>query len=385
MLDLSRLTQTTREMGRALAHQERTFSERVAVGRQWLEAFAETGDALRESAEASGAAIPAGEPLNTVVPCPSIPARFTVIGADGTAIQPDRHGQALYYLLNIGSLVYRHGSGETPEARSIPSLHYTDDDLYEGSLLVAGNLLDVRRDLAEISHLADLVEAEPSGKVLALVDGTLILWVLENLPAPGRREKVSRYLTQLDRIRQKGAALAAFISRPRHSEVGRLLHLARAGGDPQRAREMENPLERVPDRVLFAHLPPGCRSALFASPNPVNRAFYVPAGHEILFFYLNVADEGEEPVIARVEVPLWVAEDEERLALVHAGIVAQCRVAGGFPYVLARADELAYISGPEREQLEEMVGMALLAAGVVPAPSPKAFYKGLTRRGRRWF
>ncbi|MCS7281805.1 MAG: DNA double-strand break repair nuclease NurA [Anaerolineae bacterium] len=384
MLDLSRLTRTAREMGQALAHQERTFTERVAEGRAWLKTFAESGETLREGAEAFGAAIPTGEPLNTVVPCPPIPARFTAIGADGTAIQPDRHGQALYYLLNIGSLVYRHGSGQTPEARSIPSLHYTDDDLYEGALLVSGNLLDVRRDLAEISHLADLVEAEPSGPILALVDGTLILWVLENLPAPGRREKVTRYLTQLDRICQKGAALAAFISRPRHSEVGRLLHLAQSGGDVQRARERENPLERIPDRVLFAHLPPGSRSALFASPNSINRMFYVPAGHEILFFYLNVADEGEEPIIARVETPRWVTEDKQRLALVHAGIVAQCRITGGFPYVLARADELAYISGPEREQLEEMVGMALLAAGIVSAPSPKAYYKSLTRRGRRW-
>ncbi|RME30786.1 MAG: DNA double-strand break repair nuclease NurA, partial [Thermoflexia bacterium] len=256
--------------------------------------------------------------------------------------------------------------------------------LYEGSLLVSGNLLDVRRDLAEISHLADLVEGESFGPVLALVDGTLILWVLENLPASGRREKVARYLAQLDRIRRKGAALAAFISRPRHSEVGRLLHLARAGGDAQRARETENPLERIPDRVLFAHLPSGSRSALFASPSGINWDFYVPAGHGVLFFYLNVADEGEEPVIARVEVPRWVAEDRDRLAFVHAGVVAQCRIAGGFPYVLARADELAYISGPEREQLEEMVGRALLAEGVIPVSSPKAYYKSLTRRGRRW-
>ncbi len=383
MLDLSRLTHSAREMGQALARQEQTFAERVAEGREWLEAFAEAGPTLQETAGAFGAAIPTGEPLNAVVPSPPIPARFTVIGADGTAVQPDRHGQALYYLLNVGSLVYRHGSGETPEARSIPSLHYTDDDLYEGTLLVSGNLLDVRRDLAEIAHLADLVEAEAQTPVLALVDGTLILWVLENLPASGRREKVARYLAHLDRIRRKGAALAAFISRPRHSEVGRLLHLALAGGEAARARETANPLERIPDRFLFAHLPPGARSALFASPNPINQAFYLPAGHEILFFYLNVATEGEEPVIARVEVPRWVAEDEARLALVHTGIIAQCRITGGYPYVLARADELAYISGPEREHLEEMVGTALLSAGIVPALSPKAYYKSLTRRGRR--
>ena len=379
-LDLTRLARAAEEMGHALARQEREFGSRVAEARRWLETFAEMGPALQEAAADVGAAIPTSEPLNTVVACPPVPQRFTVIGADGSAIGPDRHSAALYYLINIGSLVFRHGSGEAPEARSIPTLAFRDEDLYEGDLLVSGNLLDVRRDCAEIAHLADLVEAEPPGPTLALVDGTLILWVLEDLPATARKEKITFYLRQMERIREKGAALAAFISRPRHTEVGKLLHLAQTGGDPARAREEKNPLARIPDRAIFAFLPPGARSALFTSPNGINRNYYQPAGHEVQFFYLNVAAEGRAPVIARVEVPQWVVENPDALSLTHAGIVAQCRILGGFPYVLARADELAYISTPEREQLEEMMGAALMSAGIVPAPSPKAYYKGLTRR-----
>lgn len=381
-LDLTRLSRAAGEMGRALARQEQEFGSRVAAARQWMEEFAESGLSLQEAAAEAGAAIPTSEPLNTVVACPPVPQRFTVIGADGSAIGPDRHSLALYHLINIGSLVFRHGSGEAPEARSIPTLAFQDEDLYEGELLVSGNLLDVRRDCAEIAHLADLVEAEPPGPTLALVDGTLILWVLDDLPAAGRKEKIASYLRQMERIREKGAALAAFISRPRHTEVGKLLHLAQVGGDPVRARDEKNPLGRIPDRTLFASLPPGARSALFISPSGINRNSYAPAGHEIWFFYLNVAAEGREPIIARVEIPRWVAENPEALSLTHAGIVAQCRILGGFPYVLARADELAYISGPEREQLEEMVGNALMSAGIIPAPSPKAYYKGLTRRWR---
>ena len=381
-LDLTRLSRAANEMGRALARQEQEFGSRVAAARRWMEEFAERGLVLQEAAADVGAAIPTSEPLNTVVVCPPVPQRFTVIGADGSTIGPDRHSLALYYLINIGSLVFRHGSGEAPEARSIPTLAFRDEDLYEGDLLVSGNLLDVRRDCAEIAHLADLVEAEPSGPTLALVDGTLILWVLDDLPAAGRKEKIAFYLRQMERIREKGAALAAFISRPRHTEVGKLLHLAQTGGDPARAREEKNPLARIPDRTILASLPAGARSALFVSPSGINRNYYEPAGHEVQFFYLNVAAEGRKPIIARVEIPRWVAENPDALMLTHAGIVAQCRILGGFPYVLARADELAYISGPEREQLEEMVGNALMSAGIVPAPSPKAYYKGLTRRWR---
>jgi hypothetical protein len=97
-----------------------------------------------------------------------------------------------------------------------------------------------------------------------------------------------------------------------------------------------------------------------------------------------VAETVREPIIARVEVPAWVVGESDLLALVHGGIVAQCRIAGGFPYVLVRADELAYISGPERERLQEMVETSLLAAGLSRSLSPKAFYKTLTRSGKRW-
>lgn len=382
-LELSRLTQTIRQMGEVLARQEQDLDERLRQAREWLDEFAEAGEELRRAAAQAGVPIPTAEPLNAVFPLPALPPRFTVIGADGSQIQPDRHAAAAYYLINIGSLVYRHGSGEAPEARSIPDLRYLDEDLYERNRPVQGNLLDVRRDLAEITHLADLVEQEPAGPVLALVDGTLILWVLEDEAREVVRDKVAAYVAQLERIRARGRAVAAFASRPRRSEVGRLLHLARLGGDVERAREMPNPLERIPDRLIFATLPPGSRSALFESGNAINREFY-PAHQRVRFFYVNLAADEEEAVIARVEVPTWVATDADLLALTHGAVVAQSRIAGGFPYVLARADELAYVSGPERSELAQMVETSLLAAGLVRDVSPKAYYKSLTRQGRIW-
>ena len=191
------------------------------------------------------------------------------------------------------------------------------------------------------------------------------------------------YLDQLRRIRESGATVAAFTSRPRRAEVTRLLHLASVEGDTNRATQEPNPLERLPDSAVFGTLPAGARSALFVSPSPVNHDHYHPAGHTVHFFYLNLAEEEREAVIARVELPAWVAEAPDRLALVHASIVAQARIAGDYPYALARADELAFVSGREREAFAEMVTTSLLRAGVVSALSPKAYYKTLTRQGRR--
>jgi len=385
-LELGRLTGQVRAMGEELAARERQTGELVALARGWLAQYADQGEQLRHPARSIRAAIPTDEPFDAAYTLPAVPERFTVIAADGSQMQPDRHGVALYYLINVGSLVYRHGSGQAPEPRSESTLCYTESNLYENGLLVSGNLLDVRRDLAEITCLADLCAVEPPGPTVALVDGTLLLWVLEERSEEWRRNKVTDYLDQLDRIRQAGAVVAAFTSRPRRTEVTKLLHLASLEGETNRASQEPNPLEHLPDRAVFGTLPPGARSALFISPSPVNHQYYHPAGHAVHFFYLNLAgDEDREraPVIARVELPAWVARDPGRLALVHGAIVAQARISGDYPYALARADELAFVSGPEREAFEEMVTTALLRAGVRSALSPKAYYKTLTRQGRR--
>jgi hypothetical protein len=370
-------------MGEELAARQQNQADLVALARRWLAEYAGQGKQLCHPARAIRAAIPTEEPLDARYPLPAVPERFTVVSADGSQIQPDRHGAALYFLINVGSLVYRHGSGEAPEPRSEPTLGYAEDDVYEGGMLVAGNLLDVRRDLAEISRLADLCTVEPPGSTVALVDGTLLLWVLEERSEEWRRSKVMAYLDQLQRIRQADATVAAFTSRPRRTEVTRLLHLASVAGDANRASQEFNPLEHLPDRAVFETLPPGARSALFVSPSPANHDYYRPAGHTIHFCYLNLAEEGQASVIARVEFPAWVAEDPGRLALVHGAVVAQARITGDYPYALARADELAFVSGQEREAFEEMVTTSLLRAGVIPTLSPKAYYKTLTRQGRR--
>ncbi len=382
-LELSKLTAQVQSLGEDAAARQRQAADLVSLARRWLTQYADQGQALHHPARDVHAALPTAESLDAVHPLPDMPAQFTVIAADGSSIQPDPHSAALYYLVNIGSLVYRHGSGQAPQAHTEPTLGYTEADLYENGMLVAGNLLDLRRDLAEVTRLAELCAAEPPGPTVALVDGTLLLWVLEDRSQEWKRTKVMAYLDQLERIRETGAAAAAFISRPRRAEVTRLLHLASVEGDPNRARQEPNPLEHLPDRAVFGNLPPGARSAMFVSPSTINHTYYTPHGHTIHFCYLNLASEGDDPVIARVELPIWVVEAPDQLALVHAAIVSQARITGDYPYALARADELAFISGAEREAFEEMVTTSLLRAGVISTPSPKAFQKSLTRRGRR--
>jgi hypothetical protein len=384
-LELSRLAEQMREMGQELATREEEVANLIAQARQWLTQYADQGEKLRHPAREFHAAIPTDEPLDAVHPLPAVPERFTFIAADGAEIQPDSHELAYYYLINVGAMVYRHGSGQTPEAHSRPTIGYTEDDLYDHDQLVSGNLLDIKRDLAEITCLADHCAAEsPDATTVAVVDGTLILWTLRDTPPAYQRAKALDYVRQLDRIREAGTAVASFISRPRRGEVMRLLHLADEGGEVKQANEKPNSLRHLPDYAVFEMLSPGARSALFVSPSSINHEHYAPA-HKVHFFYLNVAAEKSAPAIARIEVPAWIAEDSSRLDLVHGAIVAQARITGDYPYALVRADELAFISGPEREAFDDMVVSSLIRAGVHTALSPKKFYKTLTRQGKRKF
>jgi len=390
-LNLSRLTDQVQAMGEDFVRRAHRQSELIQLARKWLADYAYQGKQLEHVAAAVHAAVPTAEPLNAFYPLPPADERFTIIAADGTQINPDPHGASLYYLINVGSLVYRHGSGERPKAHCEPILGYAEDDIYEDGTLVAGNLLDLRRDITEITRLADLctnelARSDASDRAhgcLALIDGTMLLWALENRSEQWKRTKIETYIEQLQRIRDTGAAVAAFISRPRHTEVARLLHLASVGGDPNAVSNQPNPLGHLSDRMILGILPPGTRSALFVSSKPINRTYYDPAGHSVHFFYLNLATKSSEPVIARVEIPAWVARNPNLLNLTHAAIVAQALITGDYPYALARADELAYIDGHERAALNDMIAAAFLRAGVRSAISPKAFCKTLTRQTRR--
>jgi len=381
-LELNKVMGQVDDLAREAASSISQASERLDEARGWLRKYADRFEELKARAEHFGAAIPTDEPLDAAHPAPAMPDRFTVIGADGSAIPPDHHSAAMYYLVNTASLTYRHGSGEQPIAASIPKLGYTTGDLYEGRLLVQGNLLDVRRDTAELARLADAVKAEPRGvPLVALTDGTLLLWVLEESPEERRRKKAQAYVQHLARLKNAGAAVGGFISRPRYPDVLRLVWLAQLGERASKQAMEDNPFLGLADRSLFDFLAPGERSTCFVSPSPVNKSY---GEHQIGFFYINVGDENQIE-IARIETPEWVWRSPELLSRLHGAVMAQCRLVTPYPYALSRAHELAVVTTDERRQLESFVEAALLRHGVRGQPSQKAFLKSLTGGAKRAF
>jgi hypothetical protein len=134
-------------------------------------------------------------------------------------------------------------------------------------------------------------------------------------------------------------------------------------------------LEGLFDTAIYSTiLPPGTRSALFVQMSPLNKEFRQGGGdtHEIAFFYMNVAADGQSPKLARVEVPMWVAQDRGLIAEMQALIYHQCgQVVSRYPYVLTRAHELAVIKHDEARQLDMMVRVTLTRCGLDVSDSEK--------------
>jgi hypothetical protein len=375
-LELSQIAPQVKAMGQNMANQAQTKSEILQQAKELLQTYSTAFGQLEERvAQAEkiqegvrfswlGAA-PAGEPLAEYHTPPAAPAKVTVMASDGSQIHPDRHGLALYYLINIGAIVYRHGSGAPPDTLTEPQLYYKDEDLFnQQGLLFPASVINVKRDLAEVDILARLAPAyqHPDTPLVALLDGQLTLRTID-LPAQQQEYYQRNYLLSLNQLQENKALIAAYIDRPRSSFVLALLHLATLKTTEISEETLrQNPFLGLTDAQLFSDLQPGQRTAIFNQRAKANIA-YAKEGHQIHFFYLNTGSV-ESPNLARVEIPGWLAKEPAKLNTLHATLLKQAATTGGYPYVLARAHELAIITPAEREALETMLAVSLRRHGL---------------------
>ena len=399
-LELNQVAQQVKAMGRSLAEQRPQLDENLQQAqtllRQYSTRQSELHDRIQRAEKVQQSqrfdwvgAAPTQEALAEAYPLPSCPEQLTVIASDGSQIHPDPHAITLYYLINTGCIVYRHGSNKKPETYNPkPQLFFEPEDLFDeqGRLISTGEV-NVKRDLAELEALTNLGPAYAqtlSEPILALMDGQLTLRVID-LPFDQQQERQDEYIAKLDLLREADVLLAGYIDRPRSTFALALIHLASLELE-QISEEMlrRNNFRPLTDLDLFDFLGPGERSAIF-SVRAKGLDRYTFTGHAIHFFYLNVSRNPASPHLARIEIPAWIVANPTALDTLHAGIVRQARITGGYPYVLARADELAVISNEEREAVDMMLAVAMRRQGLSPEISLKQRNKNAYRFGRESF
>jgi len=357
-----------REIAEGADERKRTLEERRDLARNLFNAYASELDYLREKVEAAIAvdsnircATPLNEPLNSTYPPPDPAIDATVIAADGSQINPDRHSSVQFCIINVGVITMRLNSGEASDICVDTELLYGDDLLSNGNPISDG-MVAMRRDISERIKLDELSKGI-KGPVINLTDGTLELWGAKGDDPQAYANFVEKYLGVLSRLHSRGVVTAGYVEKPTADLVVRLLEIATADQDQiQRLRDYQ-PLRGVSDRWLYGErenplLPPGHRSAVLGLQSGSAKRYKGPLS--LHFFYLNVGSEGH-PWPVRVEIPRWVAEDKKKLELLHCVLVEQCKAMGSrpYPYLLHRAHETAVVRYEEKGQVEQLLALEL--------------------------
>lgn len=319
-------------------------------------------------------ALLADEPADQSIGCSrDHSANFTLLASDGSQISPGGHDAVSIALVNTSRIRFQPGSGSSPEITH--SSRFLFDE--EGQMdlgQISDDLVFLRRDMAEMEILA-MYGIESGEEVVALGDGPLELF---HQPRQGENfEKYfNNYLDMLKAIRLKDMALAGYTDRPRAALVVRMLEF------PQLDGKCED-LSRLEDQAIFKQLlKSGERSAIFELRSSASQRYQDDLA--LYFFYLNIGKEGN-PWIARVEIPRWVAEDKNKIDMIHQALIDQCSLMSTrpYPYILHRAHEEAVVRFEEKERLIERLAVELQKSGLgVSQPSHKQSAKDLGTRRR---
>jgi len=385
---IRQLDLVTRSLGQELGARQRRLAKlrEAAVGVPALEARQRTN----EPGVPYLAAQVVDVLLGSIAP-PAAPPDWTALSVDGSHIDVDRHLPVPCYLINLGGCEITYGSGAEARFFSRPHLASRPEELYlrnpeEPNMeeAVTGNLLGMFRTVRELSALLEETRlCPPDRPVLALVDGTLVMWGLAGRAYPEfvRRHIIEQGLLEALRgfrylARERPVALAAYVSLPRSTEVVNAIRRCLCSHNLEscqkscsnRRADLE-PCSRANDfldRDIFGEeLQPYHRSPLYRTVSSVPRDHYGP-DQQVYFYYLHAGEE-----IARIEVPQWVALDETLLAQSHSLIVEQCRRGQGYPVVITEAHEQAVITGRDRQLFREMVAQALERQGLPSYTSQK--------------
>ncbi len=394
MLRIERIREDIAALGRRAAAERVERQGALDQALRWL-AEAPDADELRARVQPligqpdrwRGAVPTSPLPVGATMPCPEVSLDgLVLIGVDGSQIYPDRHALILYYLLQVGSLIFRYNH-EAPGAQTSEWLRYEESDVYDDrGYLIGAETLAMERMVKEMVVLADLVdqehhrsESEPAemraSTIVGLSDGPL-LW-----PYEARNQKSAQacgtYLNALRRVQLGGGVPVGYVDRPGGRPLLDLLWAGQLPSEELLVKIDDNPLGTLSDEDLMkAVLAPGARTGWFTRPTPTNQR-HAEEGQEIWFCYVNLGS-AESPAIARAEAPAWVAVDAAVVDQLQATLRHQAMVLGGYPYVLARAHEEALVTTQDKAALEQAIQRELLmATGELAEPSDKAKQKAL--------
>ena len=201
---------------------------------------------------------------------------------------------------------------------------------------------------------------------IAMVDGSLIYWFLEQLPSEARDQILQPILAAWRSLQRNRVPMVGYISASRSGESLNFLRLQTC---PYTAPDCMSHCNNLPDKApcqvleplrdsaLWGRLlKPGERSPLWKSSAKI-QSFYEEQC--IYFCYVHVGTE-----VARVEIPEWVAMDNALLSSALSLVLAQVTKGYGYPVALAEAHNQAVVRGGDRSRFFALLEQQMIRAGI---------------------
>ncbi|QHG17336.1 DNA double-strand break repair nuclease NurA [Nostoc sp. ATCC 53789] len=388
MLDLTKLARQMQGLSQHLTLEAAASRQRLELAQQHLKNAYESQQDLIDRQEkwrdrilfANATPI---EPLETCIDIAVPPKIHTVIATDGSQIAPNHHEIAYCYLLNIGRVVLHYGQNRHPLLDSLPEVFYRPEDLYMSRQwgIRTEEWMSFRRTASETTVLAELAcAAKGEAPALAMVDGSLIYWFLEQLPIDARDRILPPILEAWQQMRDAQIPLMGYLSASRSIETMNFLRLLACPHPvPDCKSHCPNQLEKVPCKIFeqlrdtsvwATRLKPGQRSTLWRSNSPILELY---GDQTIYFCYVHVGTE-----IARIEVPAWVAENATMLDQALGLMLAQVQKGYGYPVAIAEAHNQAVVKGGDRARFFALLEQQMIKAGLKNVGTS---YKEARKRG----
>ncbi len=386
MLDLTKLARQMQGLSQHLTQEAASCRQRLELAQQYLCKACDCQEELVQRQEKwrdrilFANATPL-EPLNTRIDIPVPPKVHTVVATDGSQIAPNHHEIAYCYLLNIGRVALFYGQNRHPLLDSLPEVFYRPEDLYISRQwgIRTEEWMSFRRTASEVMVLAELacsVAKNSDGNdergapsripILAMVDGSLIYFFLEQLPLEARDRILPSILDAWRQMRNAQIPFLGYMSAARNVEAINFLRLLAC---PHRVPDClsfcPNQTDNLPckvfeplrDSTLWAtQLQPGQRGPLWRTNA---RILDMYEGEQVYFCYVHVGAE-----IARIEVPAWVAENVSLFLEALGLMLAQVQKGYGYPVAIAEAHNQAVVRGGDKARFFAFLEREMIKAGL---------------------
>lgn len=269
---------------------------------------------------------------------------YQVLAVDGSQVYPDRHTGMRCALINIGGVTLSYEPAGSQACAFNTPYPFVPDGYGVGEHAAA--MIDAERQARELEDACERAlenTQKTTVPLILLFDGSLIFWQLAGNQAI-RDCYLKRYCAVLERLYAQRVLCAWYVSMPKNRE---LLDIVRAYCTLlQRPHEF---LKNCTDAdVLEQWLASYERTLFFASNGSLTHEY--PAAVRPHFCYIHSGAE-----IARVEIPSWIAHDEQLVTTITSAIIDQCIKGDGYPVAIAHAHEQAVIKRTDQQIFYRMM------------------------------